>query len=1036
MKKLFLVATLLCGLISTALAQRSPSVKGMVANDNGQPLEGVTVRALNKSTQQEKMTVSDSLGKFSFISLPDGGYTFFFSSVNYQEQQLSNYQVKEGKTVSLLVKMSTAYNKMNEVVVVAYGTQKRKEVTGAISSVGRGELKDQPVSSFTEAIAGQIPGVQVQLNTGEPGAALNVRVRGAGSVTANNNPLYVLDGFPLAAENLSNLNTSDIVSIEVLKDASATAIYGSRGSNGVVMITTRRGANAMPRVNFTMNQGIQQVTKKVDVLSPEEYVDFALDATNYSWVQKGGKADDPNSVRQPLYQIAPYFLSPDQWTYTNWQDQIFRSAPMADYNLNVSGGNDNLRYMLAGGYFDQKGIIHNTHYQRYSARVNLDGKISPRVKWAFTMNPNYSVSDKALSSGRWSTGAVGSALALPGFFPVQNADGTYPSFAGFGYNTSNGGNPVQLLNQTDGTDNTLRLITNGNVQVSLLKNLVYKINAGIDYNNFKSSFYKSTALPSISDLQPGGSYSASDNMNWLVENTLEYNWEKGEHRVNVLGGQSAQKNFLKEAYIEGNSYPNDLVKTLNASQITSAGTREEEWALTSYFARINYAFRDKYYVSAAIRTDGSSRFGASKKWGRFPSISAGWRISDEVFMKNIHAVNELKLRVSHGLTGNNFIPNYGAIGLLRNSNYVFGAGNGSLVSSLNPSTTGNPNLSWENATQTNLGLDLGLFANRVYLSVDYYNKINANLLLDVPVPSIMGVTTSLQNIGEVKNYGMEFALTTRNLVGDFSWTTTANLSFNRNKVMKLGPNGDPILQTSAAGSSATHITMIGKPIGSFYGFIFEGVYNTVEEINSRAHLSTDKPGDPIIRDVLADGKITMDDRTIIGNPYPDYTFGLDNHFKYKSFDLRVLVYGVQGNEILNLSKYFTGSMTGRLNALGEARDRWRSPEEPGNGKLFRASLDIAGYRRMPSTYYVEDASFVRLKNITLGYTVPAGLLRSIHVADARIFLSVQNLHTWTNYQMYNPEATMNQYNSQLTPGVDQDIFPLSKTFTAGINLTF
>jgi TonB-linked SusC/RagA family outer membrane protein len=1000
-------------------------ITGKVADEKGVGLPGVSVVVKNTT----RGTSTDSDGQFK-LNIPDGelAATLVFSFVGYLNQE-----VAIGSRTRIDVKLIADQKALDEVVVIGYGTQRKKELTSAVASISQSKLADLKVSSFSEALVGQVSGVQISQVNGGPGTALNVRIRGTGSIGAGNNPLYVVDGFPLSVESLSSLNTSDIESIEVLKDASATAIYGSRGSNGVVIVTTRRGATGKTRIDFNAYTGVQNLSKKVDVLNPEEYVDLAIEAIQNAWVDRGGSTTDPNSVRPSLYQIAPYFLQPDQWTRTDWQDEIFKTAAISDYNLSASGGSEKMKYMVSGGYFDQRGILTNTGFKRYSGRLNLDGVLTNRIRFKVNFSPNYAVTDKVKGDGRWNEGAIGSALALPGIFAVRNADGTYPSYTNFGYNSSAAYNPVSLVEQARGKDNSLRLIANTNVSFDILKNLTYTLNTGIDYNSLQSSFYTSTLIPA-SGITPGGQFNTSFNTNWVVENTLTYTKEfTADHRFNLLLGQSAQRNHLTESSTSANNYPNDLVKTLNAGQVTSANSTESEWALASYFARLTYAYKDKYYLNAAIRRDGSSRFGENRKWGVFPSLSAGWSISEEPFLKHTTWLDELKLRASYGVTGNNFIANYGAIGLLNSANYVFG---NTIVNAQVPSTFSNALLSWETSRQADLGLDLRILRGRVDLVYDYYNKVNSNLLLNVPVPSINGVTSTLQNIGRVRNQGMEWMLTTRNLVGKFAWTTSLNVSYNRNKVLALGPGGDPIISSGMSSLDGTHITQIGKPIGSFYGFVFEGVYNTAAEIAARPHLSTDKPGDPIIRDVNGDGAVTMDDRTIIGNNVPDYIFGIDNTFKYRNFDLRVFFQGVEGNQILNFSKYNIGILHGRLNQLGEARDRWRSPENPGNGKVFRADLDINGYRRLASTNNVEDASFVRLRNVTLGYTFPQNVLNRLRITQAKVFITGQNLFTWAAYSMYNPEASQAASNSALTPGSDMDVYPLARTYTIGLNLTF
>jgi TonB-linked SusC/RagA family outer membrane protein len=1003
------------------------SLRGRVVDNENKPLPSVSVRI--KGTQ--KVTLTDMDGKFNLLA-DNGEETLVFSYIGFITKEL---KVKEGNEINVLMEANP--NSLNEVVVVGYGTQLKEQITGAVVTISGKDMQKSQVGTFTEAMVGKLPGVQISQTTGVPGAAPSIRIRGTGSITAGNEPLYVVDGFPLGEDALSNFNMGDIESISVLKDASATSIYGSRGANGVIIVTTKRGEAGKPSISLSSYYGIQQVTKKLDLLSPDEFIDFAIEARNNAWQYLGGKASDPNSVRSPLYQISPYFYDKKSWTVTDWQDEIFQLAPVRDHQLSVSGGSDAMRYMVSGAYYGQDGIIKNSYFRRYSLRSNLDARPTKRLHLTGTINTTIVNNKKAEDEGQFADGIIGTMINTPGIYGTRNPDGSYPSFRGFGYGVSEVPNPMEFINEYDNRDNQFRTIANMIAELQLIKGMSIKSMIGFDYNivrnnQFTNSFkYNVPANPGhvAGTTIASGSYSSLSDFNWLSENTLNYNFNLGKnHKFETLMGFTAQKASIENVGISATNFPNNLVPTLNAGQISGASTSRSEWSLLSYLARANYSYGNKYYATATVRTDGSSRFGDNKRWGLFPSLSLGWMLSNESFF-DVSWINFLKFRTSFGLSGNNDIANYGSIGLLSYNDYTVG---GKLVSGISPSTLSNQNLSWERSEQADFGVDLGMFDNRVNLVVDAYQRINNNLLLDVSVPSILGITNSLQNIGKVRNRGLEIALNTKNISGKFSWSTDLNFSINRNIVLALGPEGDPIISASNGDS---HITEIGKPIGNFYGYIFDGVYNTTEEIKNHAHLDTDTPGEPIVRDVNGDGKITADDRTILGNYQPDFIYGMTNNFSYGNFDLSFALQGVQGSEIMDLGMRQSLSLTGRTNNLGIARDRWRSPEEPGDGKVFRAITDVRGVRRDASSFYMEDGSYLRVRNITLGYNFPAKVIHHVGLSTARIYLSAQNPFTFTNnYLGYNPEVS--SYHNALTPGVDYFNYPLAKIYSLGLNVTF
>ena len=1002
------------------------SVTGTVTDSQtGESMPGVNIIIKGTSIG----TNTDIYGKYS-ITVPDRNAILVFSFIGYSSQE-----IPVGSRSVVDVVLSSETLSLEEVVVVGYGTLVKKDVTGSMVVIQTDKLQEFQVSSVSEALIGMAPGVQVNQITGNPGATPSIRIRGVGSITAGNEPLYVIDGFPIGDDALSNFNMNDVESISILKDASATSIYGSRGANGVILITTKRGRTGSPKINFESYFGFQKITKKVDVLSPDEFVQFAEDAVNNAWEYLGHDPDDPMSSRPTFYQVPPYYYDKESWILTDWHDAIYQLAPIQNYQLSVAGGTESFRYKLSGGIFDQDGIIKSSDFKRYTLGINIDSDLTKRLKLSLGFNASKVDNKRVDDTGQWNSGVVATGISLPGFFAPINEDGSYPSFRGLGYSVSAVINPMIFINEYDNQIDKYRVMGNISLEYDIIKGLYFKTLFGYDNYEVKNNFFQKSYnndVPAVANYSKGtekanGSYSANSDFNWLSENTLNYKAKWSNHSINAVVGMTSQKATNEAVGISATNFPDNLVPTLNAGQVSDAETTRSEWALLSYLSRINYGFLDKYFITLTLRTDGSSRFGSENRWGYFPSASVGWIASEEKFMSNFSLVNFLKFRVSYGISGNNAIPNYGSVGLIGYSYYVIG---GSIVSGLVPSSLSNANLGWETSKQLNAGVESGFWNDRIRFTADIYQTINDNLLLNVPVPSILGVTRSLQNIGKVRNRGMELSLVTQNFTGRFNWTSDFNFSINRNKVLALGPEGDPIKSTS---NQESNITQVGRPIGDFYGYIFEGVYNTQEEIDNHPHLSTDRPGDPIVKDVNNDGQITVDDRTVLGNFQPDFSYGLNNTFTYKGFDLSVFIQGVYGNEIMNLGMRQSASMTGRTNSLGLARDRWRSPEDPGNGKVFKASIDVRGVRRNPSTFYMEDGSFLRIRNITIGYNFNPSLTEKVRIQNARIYISSQNPFTFTKYSGYNPEVS--SYHNSLTPGVDYFNYPLAKTLILGIVLT-
>ncbi|HWB28379.1 MAG TPA: TonB-dependent receptor [Chitinophagaceae bacterium] len=1015
-------------------------IHGKVTDVTGKALAGVSV--VVKGTSHGVAT--DENGYFSITAMADAYLTF--SYVGYSTQE-----VPVGNKTQVDVRLVQSLSSLNDVVVVGYGSQQRSSITSAISTVSSKSVENQQLASFDQAIAGQAAGVQVSQVTGTPGGGVSIRVRGTGSISAGNEPLYVVDGFPIEGSYardlnpLATLNPNDIESIQILKDASSAAIYGSRGSNGVVIITTKRGKAGKPAIEFDTYYGLQQVAHKVDMLDAHDYAVYNTEARNNAWVDHGGNASDPNSARPTIYQIPPMFQNPDTiGKGTDWQDAIFQTAPMQSYQLKFSGGNDNSQYLVSGNYFNQEGIVIHSGFERYSFRLNLDSKISNRFRIGANIAPSYSKSDiLPVADQVFTGGIIGSALAMPPTIPVYNPDGTFTTqLGGSPYNTGVIDNPVAIASKIKSSLSTFRTLGMFFADYDILDNLKFKTSFGIDYQEGRSSYFSPSDLGRNGVLPPVipiGNAASSRGYNLLNENTLTYNNSfKGGHSLTVLAGFTSQKSRSDNMTLSAINFPNNLVTTLNAGQISTGGTTASEWALLSYIGRVNYSYRSKYLVTASVRRDGSSRFGLNNRWGVFPSASAGWYISKEKFMANVKAVSDLKLRGSYGIAGNNTIGDYSSIGLLAANRYVLGTGTGTVVNGLQPVTLSNTDLGWEKMRQLDIGLDLGLINNRVYLVVDYYNKITSNLLLNVPVPGSTGYTNALENIGKVGNKGWEFALSTKNITGAFTWNTDFNIAFDRNRVLALGPKGDPIISTSPSFSPQTHITQIGGELGDFYGYKVIGIYQNADDVAKSpvvAGATGSHPGDLKFQDTNGDGVITSADETVIGSNHPKYTFGMTNTFSYKSFSLSVLVDGVQGVDVLNGARRNIGLVSesySRSDVLG----RWQSPDNPGDGHTPRANTSPTGGNvSFVSSLLIEDASFVRIRNINLRYTLPAGLLKKASIQNASVYFSVQNAFTFTGYKGYNPEQSLNGV-SPLTPGVDFNGYPVARVYTLGLHCTF
>ncbi|MBD2699569.1 TonB-dependent receptor [Spirosoma sp. BT702] len=1011
-------------------------ISGKVTDEKGSGLPGVSV--VIKGTTQG--TTTDPSGSFR-INVPGASSTLVFSFVGYGSKE-----VAVGSQTNISVTLAPDDQTLNEVVVVGYGSQLKKEVTGAVQTVSAAEIKDLPVSQIGQKLQGRLAGVQINQTTGKPGQGISIRIRGQVSVSAGSNPLYVIDGFPITGD-IAQLNPDEIEDLSILKDAASTSLYGSRAANGVVLITTKKGKPGQTNISFSSYYGTQTVPMKGRVKM--------LDAVQFAQFKKEFYED----MLQP---VPAEFQNPSQYAGKNndWYDALLREAPIQSYNLSVSSNTAKSNTSLVAGIFSQDGVVINNKYKRYSLRLNSNYNLSDRVTVGFNVAPSYVFDNTPRTDGDRGTGILFNALHTWPVMPIRDANGeltkvnTFPSSTGNIFQYPNWVRAAsELINETRNTN----LLANAYIQYRPISGLSLRSTMNIEYQNSKFFFFNpSTATSAINTPIPTTAVSIRqglENTSWLNENLATYSKSFNEHNFEVLAGFTNQYFRQEFSRIQADTYADDRLPTIQgALNINRGGTNNgiNQWTLTSYLARLTYNYKGKYLFTAAVRADGSSRFGANNQFGTFPSASVGWVISDEDFMKAVTPVSFAKVRASYGVIGNNNIGNYTSYALVNNTtNAVFGSNvaTGSVVTSL-----ANPNLGWETTKQFDLGLDLGMFNDRIQFIYDFYTKNTTNLLYNVQVPQESGFVNFPDNIGEIKFWGHEFSLTTKNTTGKLKWTTNANISFNRNQVVSLAPGIDRVYGTF-------HITQVGQPFGQFYGLVKQGYYMNAEELKSspiipgRSAIGTIK-----FKDVNGDGVITnggdADDRTIIGTPFPKFTYGITNDLKYGNFDFSIAGSGSYGNQLWVRHLYSTANLDAVFNMVEGVKDRFRVQNTmvggvgvattvitPGAGQ-FGATNNGGNFtgieRDWNSTQFLADASFFTIKNITLGYTF--GALNKFF-KSARVYASAQQVYVFTKYWGGpNPETSAqgdgNGDGGNLSQGVDFSNYPVPRTYTLGVNFNF
>ena len=1026
---------------------------GRVTTLKGEGLPGVTV--LVKGTTNG--TSTDANGRFTLTVAQRAG-TLIFSSIGFQSQE-KDYT----GPAAFAVKLSDDSKSLDDVVVVGYGTQKRADVTGAIATFEAGQqLEKRPLARVDQALVGQLAGVQVQQTSGVPGRAFSVQVRGAGSITAGTEPLYVIDGFPLdnvgtnsagrfgSGNPLDNINPNDIENIEVLKDAAAAAIYGSRAANGVVLITTKRGRQGKAQITVNSYAGVSQPAKKLDLLSGEEWIAKATQYINYNWVNSGtGRtATQTTAERQKILGITtinPAYMLDDRWampghpglTFIDWQKEGFRNGLSQSHQLSAAGATDNVNYYVSGNYTDQQGMFVNLGYKRYSARANVEVKASDKVRFGLNLTPSY-----AYTSDPNVEGKDNRLHQLVAMTPV--AEDTAGVATGYGKNDPykwavSTASPVLVAQNAISESRSFRTLGTLFGEVIPLPGLRLRSSLNFDNNDTENKSYQPPTRTLATSLA-SGSYSSFRRQTFVNENTLTYSKLLGKHDFTLLAGQSY--NFSKlynTALSASGGFINNTVTTINGATTVSGTssnyTTETQSVLLSYFGRLQYAYDNKYLLSASVRTDGSSRFGTDNQFGTFPAVSLGWRISQEKFLQGISWLADLKLRGSLGYAGNNTIGDYSSIATLGFYNYTFGGPSGVQVTGQAPNKVGNSELRWEKNRTFDAGIDLALFGSRIYLSADYYTKNSRDLLLNVLVPTASGFGTNLVNIGEVQNKGIEFALNTRNVqTSAFTWTTSFNLAHNENKVLHLGP-GDATIEVPASTDTPHTVLAVGQPLFSIYVVRQTGILTQSDIDGGAARYGNETAGDPKYEDINGDGKIDANDRQIVGQPNPKFTWGITNTFNYKGFDLSFLVQGQNGGSVYSLlGRAIDRTSVGyQENALGRVRDRYQSPEQPGNGVEGKATTNF-GF--LKNTNWLYSSDYYRVRFITLGYDLTR-LTGKRFTQGLRIYVTAENFIGHDKYYGgYNPDAVNTSNNSTYASGVDYGGLPLAKSLIFGANISF
>lgn len=1002
------------------------SVKGVVNDDQGQPLPGVSVKIKNA----QGGTITDANGKFA-LAVPDLNVTLVFSSIGFTSQEVP-LAGKSALTVSLKGEAKT----LSAVVVVGYGSTRKSDLTGAVVAVKSEVLEQRPATNVEQQLSGKVSGVNVSTNSGRPGGNTNIVIRGANSINSSNNPLYVVDGVVLSngvtdVSPISYLNPNDIESMNVLKDASATAIYGARGANGVILITTKRGSEG-GHINYNSYVSLSTMARKLDVLNSAEF-DQVQDnsyknAAKYDPVGfASGKYKDPAVIRKSLPLL--YDANGKPLYDTDWQKEASQQAFSQNHNLSFTGGNKETTYGLSMNYANENGILRQSYLKKYSGRFVFDSQIKPWMKVGGSLTFN-NVEDNRVDQGTGGLNVTRMLVETLPILPVKYADGSFGTNAAYP-DMEGGENPVNLEQNRIDIFKTQSTIGNVYANINILKDLQFRSTLGVNVVNQTEDFYSGRFLRQQSADVLGEADITNTRTNyWQSENYFTYNKKFNEnHRIDAVVGISWQHSDANSSKAGAQGFTDDFYQYYNlgvGAVPLAPSSNYQKYTFNSYFGRINYTFKDRYLFTITDRYDGASRFGSGFKYGNFPSGAFAWRASEEDFLKNSKVISNLKLRTSYGLTGNSEIGQYRSLSSLANSTTVFG---GTRASGVGISSLANPDLKWEKTGQFDAGFELGLFNNRISIESDIYYKKTTNMLLNAPVPTSSGYSSIYKNIGSLSNKGFEFSITSDNIkTHDFDWSTTFNIAINKSKVLALGDANDDIFPDPYFLSN-TNIIRVGEAVGSFYGLQRDGIWGTAEAAQAAKYGA--KPGDVKHRDVNGDGQINDADRVILGKGTPTGYGTFSNTFKYKQFDLTVDLQYSYGNDVLNLSRHSGEDRTGQANSYATVLNGW-TPENQ-NTQIAENRPSLAGYTTTVDSHMVEDGSFIRGRNLLLGYNFPGTVTKRLKLNSLRVYASVQNFFLITKYSGYDPEVST--YSNNFAQGITFFDYPKPRVFLLGVNVT-